>query len=100
LQSRLREKVPPLGSDPFPQGLQRLRPSRAAHLERPKGRRPSDDFYSHVAKAYVGAVVQGMKPRVALADAAGVSTDVVGRWVREARRRGKLSPTTPGRVRA
>jgi hypothetical protein len=39
-----------------------------------------------------------LNPRSAIAEAAKVSTDVAGRWVREARKRGFLPATDPGKV--
>lgn len=67
-------------------------------LERPKGRALPDEFFAKVAETYRAAIVRGLPPRTAVAEAAGVSTDVAGRWVREARKRAYLPATQPGKV--
>lgn len=62
-------------------------------------RRSSEDadaFYGRVADAYRQA--GGATPILALAAAAGVKRGTASRWVHEARRRGYLPPTTPGRA--
>lgn len=69
-------------------------------LVRPAGRRLDDDWYRQVAEVYIAAKDRGEKPRAAVARLAGVSTDVAGRWIYEARKRGHLAPTRPGRVSA
>jgi hypothetical protein len=69
-------------------------------LERPTGRRLDTSFYAQVADAYRIAASRGLNPRSAISGAAGVSTDVAGRWVYEARKRGLLAETTPGKVTA
>ena len=69
-------------------------------LKRPAGRNLDDAFYGRVAATYRSAVQQGLRPRPAISRAAGVSGDVAGRWIREARRREYLPPTKPGRVTA
>jgi hypothetical protein len=67
-------------------------------LERPAGRRLDDSFYERVAFAYRQAVARGSKPRRAIADAAGVTTDVAGRWIYEARKRDFIPKTSPGKL--
>lgn len=67
-------------------------------LQRPRGRRLPDEFYAEVADLYRKATASTLNPRTAVAEAAGVSTEVAGRWVREARKRGQLPPTEPGKV--
>jgi hypothetical protein len=69
-------------------------------LERPAGRRLPDSFYSTVAIAYRQAVGRGLNPRQAIAEAAGVSLDVAGRWIYQARKRKLIPKTSPGRVNA
>ena len=69
-------------------------------LRRPKGRRLDDVFYRDVARAYTEAAGQGLNPRQTLAVDTGSAPDTVARWVGEARRRGYLPPTTPGKVTA
>jgi len=67
-------------------------------LERPQGRRLTDEWYAEVATAYRLAADRGLKPRKTIAEAAGASADVAGRWIYEARKRGLLPATQPGRV--
>jgi len=67
-------------------------------LKRPAGRNLPDEFYATVAERYRDAAGRGLSPRAAIAEAAGVSADVAGRWVRQARKRGYLPPTEPGKV--
>jgi hypothetical protein len=69
-------------------------------LERPKGRALPDEFFAKVAETYRAATIRGRPPRTAVAEAAGVSTDVAGRWVRVARDRGYLPATEQGKVTA
>ena len=69
-------------------------------LRRPKGKALNDAWYQEVADVYRAAAARGLRPRVAIADAAGVSRDVAGRWVYEARKRGFLPPTDAGKVTA
>ncbi len=69
-------------------------------LERPAGKRLDDDFYKRVADAYQGALTELLNPRQTLARDSGSAPDTVARWVKEARRRGYLPETTPGRVRS
>jgi hypothetical protein len=69
-------------------------------LVRPKGHRLDDSFYARVALAYRQAVGRGLNPRQAISEAAGVSSDVAGRWIYEARKRSILPPTSPGKVGA
>ncbi len=67
-------------------------------LERPKGRALPDEFFAKVAETYRAAIVRGLPPRTAVGEAAGVSADVAGRWVREARKRQYLAATQQGKV--
>ena len=69
-------------------------------ITRPRGRRLDDDFYGRVAFVYRQAVGRGLKPRAAIAEAAGVSPDVAGRWIYQARKRGLIPKTRPGKVTA
>lgn len=74
-------------------------PEAPITLERPSGKLLTDEWYGKVADAYVMAAARGLKPRKTIAEVAGVSLDVAGRWIYEARKRGLLAPTQPGRVR-
>jgi hypothetical protein len=69
-------------------------------LRRPPGRRLDDSFYQQVGLVYRQAIGRGHKPRQAIASAAGVSADVAGRWIYEARKRGLIPKTKPGKVTA
>jgi transposase len=53
-----------------------------------------------VGEAYRVAVQRGESPRTTIAESAGVSNEVAGRWVRQARKRGYLPATEPGKVSA
>lgn len=101
LADRVDEEVPELGSDGFLSAFSGyLHPEPEVVLERPASHRLPEEFYDEVAKAYTTATALGLRPRTAIARAAGVSTDVAGRWVREARKLKKLPETTSGKVRA
>jgi hypothetical protein len=67
-------------------------------LKRPAGRRLDGSFYAQVAMLYRQAVGRGLNPRQTIAEQAGVSTDVAGRWIYEARKRKLIPKTTPGKV--
>ena len=90
-----------LGEDPEP-GFRGAfgEPTRGEPLliKRPAGRRLDDSFYERVGVVYRQAIGRGLKPRQAISEAAGVSPDVAGRWIYEARKRGLIPKTTPGKV--
>ncbi len=69
-------------------------------LERPEGRQLDDGFYIRVANAYRDALKLGLNPRPTLARDTHSAIDTVARWIGEARRRGHLPQTTPGKKRA
>ena len=106
LESQLKQSVPRPGSPEFVNlfmGYRRPDPEPLAPLpalKRPTGRRLDDAGYGTVAEFYREASARGLKPRAAIAEAAGASPDVAGRWIYEARKRGFLPPTRPGRVTA
>lgn len=101
LEARLNDDVPEVGTNEFHAAFAGfVHPEPPLTLERPRGRKLADDFYEKVADAYRAATARGLRPRTAIAETAGVTTDVAGRWVREARKRGLLPPTSPGRVKA
>ena len=56
-----------------------------------------DTFYDAVATAYRSLVATTSRPIGELAQANGVPATTAQRWVREARRRGKLPPGRPGK---
>lgn len=56
-----------------------------------------DPFYDAVASAYQQLIGTSAKPVAELAAANGVPVTTAQRWVREARRRGKLPPGRPGK---
>jgi len=98
LAARLDEEVP----EPGPELLRALSgyvQPELPPLERPTARNLPDEFYTTVADRYRDAAARGLNPRSAIAAAASVSNDVAGRWVREARKRGYLPPTEPGKVK-
>jgi hypothetical protein len=102
LAARLEERAPDPGTIEFMQsGSGFLIPEPPpVKIERPKGRNLSDDFYATVGDAYRVAVERGEAPRTTIAESAGVSNEVAGRWVRQARKRGYLPVTEPGKVSA
>jgi hypothetical protein len=99
LAARLGEKVPEVGSIDFHKSLSGFVLPELPPLVRPAGRNLSDEFYAAVADRYRDAAARALNPRTAIAEAAGVSTDVAGRWVREARKRDLLPPTRTGKVK-
>jgi hypothetical protein len=102
LAARLDEPNPVIGSREFYEAFTGwVQPEpEPVELERPAGRRLDDDWYAKVAGAYVAAKDRGLKPRTAIAEGAGVSPELAGRWIYQARKRGHLPPTRPGRVSA
>ena len=101
LEKRRDETAPEPGSPEFAEAFATgwLHPEPPPlKLKRPRGRRLPDDFYAAVANLYLQAAARGLNPRTAVAEAAGATTEVAGRWVREARKRGQLPPTAPGKV--
>lgn len=57
-----------------------------------------DDFYKSVAAAYSALASESRRPAWEIAEAKGVPITTVHRWVREARRRGFLSPARSGKA--
>jgi hypothetical protein len=104
LKRKLDEPAPEPGSSEFDEefatGWAHDEPKPLPKLKRPRGRRLPDDFYAAVADLYREAAARGLNPRTTVAEQAGTSTEVAGRWVREARKRGQLPPTAPGKAKA
>jgi hypothetical protein len=101
LARRCREHVPEVGTPEFYDVFTGwVHDEPPLTLERPKGRALPDEFFAKVAETYRAATIRGRPPRTAVAEAAGVSTDVAGRWVREARKRKYLPGTEQGKVTA
>ena len=100
--ARLKQRVPTVGSEAFGAEFAAgyVIDEPPIKLRRPSGRYLPEQFYDEVARAYRTAVERGLKPRKTIADAATVSTEVAGRWIREARKRDLLPATEPGKVRA
>jgi hypothetical protein len=99
LERRLEQAVPEIGTPEFHRAFTSwIHPEPSLTLERPKGRALPDEFFAKVAETYRAATIRGWPPRTAVAEAAGVSTDVAGRWVREARKRKYLPATEQGKV--
>jgi hypothetical protein len=73
---------------------------RRYRLKRPATRRLEDAFFQNVARAYRDALIRGLNPRQTLAADAGAAPDTVAGWVLQARRRGHLPPTQPGKAMA
>ena len=95
-----------LRNEPVPEDLERWfaarpparMPTTREKLTKPRRGGLDDAFYRRVANAYRVAVANGVNPRPTIARDAGASPDTVARWVSEARRRGFLPKTTPGKV--
>ncbi len=62
-------------------------------LEIPGGPRP-DSFYEQVAEVFARAAAMSISPAIDVAEANGVPVTTVHRWVKEARRRGVMSPAS------
>ena len=73
---------------------------RRYRLRRPTARRLDDTFFQNVGRAYRDALIRGLNPRQTLAADTGAAPDTVAGWVGEARRRGHLPPTQPGKAMA
>jgi hypothetical protein len=56
-----------------------------------------DEFYQGIARVYGRLAAETAKPAVVIAEANDVPLTTVHRWVKEARQRGHLPPTTKGR---
>jgi hypothetical protein len=102
LERRWDEPAPEPGTDEFlapylASGFNVTIPEPIA-IERPAGKNLSDDFYKSVSDAYRAALANGLNPRTSIAESADVSNEVAGRWVRQARKRGYLPETEPGKV--
>jgi hypothetical protein len=103
LERKLDERAPEPGPElraALETGWVHDEPKPLPKLKRPRGRRLTDDFYAAVADLYREAAARGLNPRTTVAEQAGTSTEVAGRWVREARKRGQLPPTAPGKAKA
>jgi hypothetical protein len=99
----------PIGSENFFDPYPGMRPISAAELAEllqeqqpslapPAKRGYPDEFYAEVAEAYRAAVRRGDRaPVTVIANDTGVPRSTAARWVKEARRRGKLGKGTPGR---
>ena len=76
----------------------RSKPQIAAKLRKSTPQGYTDAFYDAVAIAYRGLVGTSSRPIGELATANEVPVTTAQRWVREARRRGKLPPGRPGKA--
>lgn len=73
-------------------------PGRRKPLGRPEAAKDRDAFYQAVAFHYRSAATQSGRPAMVLAEENDVPVETVRRWVKEARRRGHLSPGRKGRA--
>jgi hypothetical protein len=78
-------------------GSSRPRITARPILQRPPAR-ADDEFYKKVAAAYRFHVERSDKPAVKIARDSDVPVATVRRWVNEARKRGHLGATEPGRA--
>jgi hypothetical protein len=74
-----------------------IRRRRSTRLMVPEGPRKPDSFYRRVAVTYSALADHSTRPAAELAEANGVPTTTVHRWVKEARKRGFLAPGHKGR---
>lgn len=86
--AELRRRVP---------GAAAADPPERPRLTRPGGKAP-EEFYPRVAAAYHEYAPQTRAPAKEIAAEAGVPVTTAHRWIREARRRGFLSPARKGRA--
>lgn len=63
-----------------------------------KGRDRGDDFYRQVARTYSEVAQATARPAPVIAEASSVPVSTVHRWIKEARRRGFLSPGRSGKA--
>jgi hypothetical protein len=73
------------------------KPSDRPRLTRPDGAAP-EEFYPRVAAAYAEYAPQTRAPAKEIATEADVPVTTAHRWIREARRRGFLSPARKGKA--
>lgn len=66
-------------------------------LRIPAGRSYPDEFYSQVASTYAWHAATSSRPAAVIAERAGVGVSTVHRWVKEARRRGLMAPSSRNR---
>ncbi|MDQ6853363.1 MAG: hypothetical protein M3046_06675 [Actinomycetota bacterium] len=66
--------------------------SPSLKLKVPKTRKRPDEFYAEVAAAFSMAAATGSKPAVRIARANRQPVSTVHRWIKEARRRGLMTP--------
>jgi hypothetical protein len=71
-------------------------PPEAARSRPARGR--PDRFYLDIARAYGELAGTSRRPAAELADRHDVPVTTVHRWIKEARRRGHLSPGRPGKA--
>ena len=67
-------------------------PAPKFRIKVPKGRKRPDSFYREVASLFSIAAASGSRPAERIAKANRVPPSTVHRWVKEARRRGVMSP--------
>lgn len=60
----------------------------------PEGRSYSDEFYADVARSYAAHAAQSRRPAADMAALQGVPSSTVHRWIKEARRRGVMAPSS------
>lgn len=76
----------------------REREQQMERLDIPTARRYPDSFYEQLAELYGAWAAEGRRPAAAIAEANGIPVSQVHGWIKEARRRGVLSPGRPGKA--
>ena len=96
----LRDDYPPqFKAPPWQQDLQQLSTALdAAVSSRERARnRITDEHLEQVARVYRQALDTGIPPKKAVSAELHASTSTAGRWISQARKRGILGPTMPGK---
>lgn len=100
---RHRRRAPPPSSSPEPAPAiddagweQPDLPRLAVRSETARGR--PDRFYADIARAYGDLAQTSRRPAAELAERHDVPVTTAHRWIKEARRRGHLSPGRPGKA--
>lgn len=83
---------------PTPAKPEPIRESNGLELVRPESKPYPEAFWRDVAETYFRASTFSERPAAEIAEASGLPVRTVHRWVAEARKRGHLAPTRPGRA--
>ena len=96
----LRDDSPPqFKALPWQQDIEQLSAAlhQAASSRETARNRITGELLEEVAQVYRKAIDDGIPPKKAVGEVWHASTSTAGRWISEARKRGILGPTTPGK---